>query len=189
MKKLNQILKYGIAGIGVGILIAYFFGIGDSSAIQHSLGTVFLAFVPDMFRLAGVKISRRLEFAFYMFIIPAMVVGIDFNVYKVSDWYDKVVHGFSGVLAAFVAKEFFDQSVKVNKGAFAFEPLFLLSFVALTGVGWECFEFLVDHTMGGTMQQLIHPGVEDTMLDLISAMTGGIIGTSLIAIPSKKVRK
>lgn len=183
MKKVNLGLKYGIAALGVGILIAYFFGVGDGSMIQHSLGTIFLAFVPDIFRLLGIKVSKQLEFWFYLFIIVAMVVGIDFNVYKMSEWYDKVVHGASGVLAAFVANELLQQSVKIQPGAIAFLPLFTISFVAFSAVGWECFEFLIDQTMGGSMQQLIRPGVEDTMFDMISAMIGGVIGTSFILLP------
>ncbi len=190
MRKINLILKYFITSIGVGILIAFFFGVGDiTSTIQHSLGTIFLAFVPSLFRLVGVKISKQLEFWFYLFVIVAMVVGIDLNVYKMSDWYDKVIHSASGVLAAFVAAEFLKQSVAGRIETPWFSTLFIISFAAFTAVAWECFEFLVDQTMDGHMQQLIRPGVEDTMFDLISALVGGVIGASLVPLFRSRIKK
>ena len=61
-------------------------------------------------------------------------------------------------------------------------------FRSLSAVLWECFEFAADQLLGQSMQQLISVGVEDTMWDMISATTGGIIGI-VIAFPVKRVRK
>ena len=121
-----------------------------------------------------------------------ILAGIDFDLYRT--WYifgnpcfDKIAHTLSGVLAAFVAKEVLDEcydgkDVKVT-GSKArvkhydtrFTWLFIVAFVALTAAGWECFEFLYDQIADGSMQQLIAPGVDDTMWDILGALAAGII--------------
>ena len=111
-------------------------------------------------------------------------MGIDFDVYKLVAPFDKIVHTCSGVLTAFGARELIDQaSGKPDK--IWFKALWSLSFVALVAVLWECFEFGCDQITGTSMQELIAPGIADTMYDMIVALIGGVIGT-VLAFPVRR---
>ena len=191
-EKINTCLKIIISLFGVGLFIAHLIDPIAWPKTASYLVTIILPFVPEIFKFFGVNSSIRLQIAFSLFLGLSMVMGIDFDLYKT--WYifgnpcfDKIVHTISGIMAAFVAKEILDgnydgRSVKVTGGKAVvkhydtrFTWLFIVSFVALTAAGWECFEFLYDQTTGGSMQQLIAPGVEDTMWDIVGALAAGII--------------
>ena len=137
--------------------------------------TIFLPFIPIILRkFFHLPISDLLETAFLTFLIPAMVVGIDADLYKCPWSYDKLVHCASGALTAFVAKEILDHCYKKDRNLL-FIYLFYIAFTALIAVAWEIFEFSYDQICGGTMQTLISEGVADTMWDLISAFAGGAV--------------
>jgi len=190
--RINLILKIIISLFGIGLFIAHLIDPVAWPKIGSYLVTIILPFVPDIFKGFGINTSSRLQIAFSLFLGLAMVAGIDFDLYRT--WYifgnpcfDKIAHTLSGVLAAFVAKEVLDEcydgkDVKVT-GSKArvkhydtrFTWLFIVAFVALTAAGWECFEFLYDQIADGSMQQLIAPGVDDTMWDILGALAAGII--------------
>lgn len=190
--KLNLSLKIIIALFGVGLTIAHFIDPVAWPKIWSYLVTIILPFGPDIIKFFGLNTSARLQIAFSLFLGLAMVMGIDFDLYKT--WYifgnpcfDKIVHCLSGVLTAFVAKEILDRNydgmdVKVT-GSKArvkhydtrFTWLFIVAFVALTAAGWECYEFLYDQITGGNMQELITAGVDDTMWDIVGALGFGIV--------------
>lgn len=190
--RINLIFKIIISLFGIGFFIAHLIDPVAWLKIGSYLVTIILPFVPDIFKGFGINTSNRLQIAFSLFLGLAMVAGIDFDLYKT--WYifgnpcfDKIAHTLSGVLAAFVAKEVLDEcydgkDVKVT-GSKArvkhydtrFTWLFIVAFVALTAAGWECFEFLYDQIADGSMQQLIAPGVDDTMWDILGALAAGII--------------
>lgn len=190
--RINLILKIIISLFGIGFFIAHLVDPVAWPKTGSYLVTIILPFVPDIFKGFGINTSTRLQIAFSLFLGLAMVGGIDFDLYKT--WYifgnpcfDKIAHTLSGVLAAFIAKEVLDEcydgkDVKVT-GSKArvkhydtrFTWLFIVAFVALTAAGWECFEFLYDQIADGSMQQLIAPGVDDTMWDILGALAAGII--------------
>ena len=190
--KINTCLKIIIALFGVGLFVAHLIDPVAWPKTASYLVTIILPFVPDILHLFGINSSVRLQIAFSLFLGLSMVAGIDFDLYKT--WYifgnpcfDKIAHTVSGVMAAFVAKEILDRnydgrSVKVTGGKAIvkhydtrFTWLFIVSFVALTAAGWECFEFLYDQFTGGNMQELIAPGVADTMWDIVGALAAGIV--------------
>ena len=195
MKKqdsLKKILKIVIALFGLGLAIMHVLYPAAWPKFLSYLATIILPFLPEILGFFGIKASTRLQIAYLLFLGLAMVMGIDFDLYK--NWYilgnpcfDKIVHTISGVFAAFVAKEALDSNydgkniktagsgavVKRYNSGFAW--LFIVSFVALSAAGWECFEFLYDQIAGGNMQELISSGLDDTMWDILSALTAGII--------------
>ena len=147
------------------------------------LATVVFPYVPDFFRLVKVNFSLPLVLAYEVFLIVALVLGIDLNWYSEvlvtadnDSYYDKIVHFFSGVLVAAVAQELFALHAHWNgdhKNNKSFQALFLMGAIALVAVGWECYEFLYDQIFGGHMQELVKSGVADTMWDMIAALIGG----------------
>jgi len=154
------------------------------------LATIILPYIPDLFKLIKVKISVPLMLAYEVFLVIAMVLGIDLDWYKEvlvaangDSYYDKIVHFSSGILAVAAGQEFFDLYTKqshVQKRVQWFQILFLLGVVAFIAVGWECYEFLYDEICGGHMQELVKTGVSDTMWDMIVSLIGGGIGVICI---------
>lgn len=184
MKRANQILKWIIFAAGIVFDILHFVDPERYPKLISYIATSLIPFVPDLIRALKVKVSDELELAYLLFIIPAMVVGIDMDLYKVPWHYDKIVHGASGVLVAFVAKEFADQNKLTKRNWFYI--LYILGIVALTAVAWECFEFSYDLIAGGHMQELVSTGVDDTMWDLIVAIVGGGLVAAGLVFCKKK---
>lgn len=188
MKKLatfTSVIKVLISGAGILMLIGWLIAPAAWPKPLSYLATIVLPYIPNFFRLIEVEFSTPLVLAYELFLIVAMVLGIDLNWYStvlvVADgdsYYDKIVHFASGVLVAVVGQELFalftrhGSSSKSNRW---FQALFLLGCVALVTVGWECFEFLYDTLCGGHMQELVKSGVADTMWDMIASLVGGII--------------
>lgn len=184
MKTAVKILKYTLAAVGVFLVVLYFVPNTGHTKIWSYLATILLPFVVDIVRLFGVKVSKEFEMCYLIFLIPAMVLGIDFDIYKVFYPLDKIAHGFSGVLSAFGAKEILDQASGKPDEKW-FRVLWTIAFVGFVAMLWECFEFTCDQIGGTSMQQLIAPGIADTMYDMIVAMVGGIIGTIFIFVRRK----
>ncbi len=187
MKSVIKILKIGILLAGAGLAIAHFLPNSSFPKIWSYLATMALPFGIDLLRFLGVKVSRRLEVAYLLFLIPAMVMGIDLDIYKVFYPFDKIVHTLSGVLTAFTARELLDQA-SGKPDQMWFKALFSISFVAFVAVLWECFEFACDQISGTHMQELITAGIEDTMYDIIVALIGGVIGT-VLAFPVRRNKR
>ena len=181
MKKLIIFLKVGIVLTGAALAILHFIPGTGFPKIWSYLATMGLPFAMDILRLIGIKVSRRFEIAYLLFLVPAMVLGIDFDWYKIIYPFDKIVHTLSGVLTAFGAREIIDQA-SGKPDQMWFKALFSMAFVALVAVLWECFEFSMDQIAGMHMQELISTGVADTMFDMIVALIGGTIGT-ILAFP------
>lgn len=186
MKRLINFLKIGIVATGAVLAIIHFIPGTNFPKIWSYLATMALPFAMDVLRLIGVKVSKRFEIAYLLFLIPAMVVGIDFDVYKIVYPFDKIVHTLSGVLTAFGAREIIDQA-SGKPDQMWFKALFSMAFVAFVAVLWECFEFSADQIAGMHMQELISTGVADTMFDMIVALIGGVIGT-ILAFPTRRIR-
>ena len=181
LKIFKWVLKWGILLTGAVLAVLYFIPGTGFTKIWSYLATMALPFVMDVLRIFGIKVSDRFEIAYLIFIIPAMVLGIDFDVYRIIYPFDKIVHGASGVLAAFGAREIIDQA-SGKPDEMWFKALWSISFVALTAALWECFEFSCDQVLGQDMQELIAPGLQDTMWDIIVALLGGMVGT-ILAFP------
>jgi len=200
LKFFNRLIKLILVALSVGLIIAYFISPENWSKPASYIVTIPLVFGMDILKFFGLGLSDRFETAYLLFLIPAMVLGINFDWYKTvylfgEPCFDKVAHALSGVLSAFAAKEILDKAydglelttkgdshIKTRRYNRAFMLLFLVATVALIAVLWEIFEFSYDQITGGSMQQLIAPGVDDTMWDLIAALGCGFV----VSIPLSK---
>ena len=204
-QKINYFLKIGISLSGLIFTSLYFIDASTWHKHPSYLVTIFLPFIPELLAKLGFKTTTRLQIAFNLFLVIAMVLGIDLDWYKTIiimgyPSYDKIVHTISGFLAAFGAKEILDhfydgkdvtdqtgritekkagssgQSIVKRKIYHSgFAFLFIICFVVFTAAMWECFEFTYDQLCGGHMQELNAPGVGDTMGDIISASIAGFL--------------
>jgi|InofroStandDraft_1065614.scaffolds.fasta_scaffold39424_2 uncharacterized membrane protein YjdF len=178
-----RILKLLISLTGILMFVGWLVAPNFWTKPLSYLATVVFPYVPDFFRLVKVNFSLPLVLAYEVFLIIALVLGIDLNWYSEilvtadnDSYYDKIVHFFSGVLVAAVAQELFALHTHRNgdhKNNKWFQALFLMGAIALVAVGWECYEFLYDQIFGGHMQELVKSGVADTMWDMIAALIGG----------------
>lgn len=186
LETLIRILKILIAASGVIFLVAWIISPATWTKPLSYLATVVLPFVPDIFRQFGFKASNSLVLAYEVFLVAAMVLGIDLDWYKYvlvtaenDSYYDKIVHFLSGILVVAAGQEFFElyqRQSKSRRSVQWFQCLFLMGAVALVAVGWECYEFLYDLFFDGNMQELVKSGVSDTMWDMIVSLIGGGIG-------------
>lgn len=202
MKKLeilNRGLKILISLSGVLLFVGWIIAPTVWVKPLSYIATMVLPFAPDFFKMLKIEVSTPLIFAYELFLIVAMVLGIDFNWYSQvlvtannDSYYDKIVHFSSGILVVFAGQEFFSIFQKQSgvqekrRDIRWFQILFLISVVALVAVGWECFEFLYDQLFDGSMQELVKSGVNDTMWDMIVSLIGGAIGVIFIVWNTEK---
>ena len=145
---------------------------------------VILPFLPEIFsKLFRIKISYRVELMYY--IILALSLGISADLYKTVPLYDKAVHTLSGAGTALIGF-YMLRYFKAEKTPAVFRGMFMIFFSISVAVAWEFFEFFCDKCLGQHMQQLVTTGVDDTMLDMLVATIGAIIGGVLMA--NKKVQ-
>jgi len=139
-------------------------------------------------KLFKVKISFRLQLTYFIFLFFSLFLGICLDFYKTAPHFDKVIHFFSGALSviiAFYALKFF----KADKTSKPFQAVFIICFCVSIAVAWEFFEFFCDKVLGQNMQQLLQPGVDDTMFDLLFATIGACVGTMILMRYTKSVEK
>lgn len=147
---------------------------------------VILPFLPEIFsKLFRIKISYRVELMYYIFLILALSLGISADLYKTVPLYDKAVHTLSGAGTALIGF-YMLRYFKAEKTPAIFRGMFMIFFSISVAVAWEFFEFFCDKCLGQHMQQLVTTGVDDTMLDMLVATIGAIIGGVLMA--NKKVQ-
>lgn len=188
MKKIaiiTTVLKVLISLSGILMLIGWLIVPTYWSKPLSYLATIVLPYVPNLFKLAKIEFSAPLILAYEVFLIIAMVLGIDLNWYSEvlvaannDSYYDKIVHFASGALVAVVGQELFvlhERQNSKHQSSRWFQVLFLLGIVAIVALGWECYEFFYDEICGGHMQELVKSGVADTMWDMIASLIGGII--------------
>ena len=189
IKQINLCIKVVIITIGVLLAVLYLVPGTQFYKIWSYLATIALAFAPEIWRYVfRLKLSDQTELAYYLFLIPAMIMGIDLDVYKAWAPFDKIVHCGSGVLAAVVAWEILEQVfAKKQMPAKWFRCLFMVCFATMTAAAWECFEYGSDKLFGTHMQELISVGLDDTMQDVLVAIAGSIITAGLIVAISKSM--
>ena len=147
---------------------------------------VILPFLPEIFsKLFRIKISYRVELMYYIFLILALSLGISADLYKTVPLYDKAVHTLSGAGTALIGF-YMLRYFKAEKTPAVFRGMFMIFFSISVAMAWEFFEFFCDKCLGQHMQQLVTTGVDDTMLDMLVATIGAIIGGVLMA--NKKVQ-
>ncbi len=144
------------------------------------IASLLLPFLPDIIKLATkgrFTLPFHLELVYLIFLVISLFLGIDLDAYRLIPYFDKVTHLISGVLTVILGNLILSR-YKLGQSPCAFRIIFVLSISMGVAVLWEYFEFFCDTFLGQSMQQLLKPGVEDTMTDLLSASLG-----SLIALP------
>lgn len=198
MKKLNKIdpvpmpqlilwwvIRASLLGFGI-------YGLLHNSTTQFLMGLFAIAFTHmwDMWQLFGGKafITRIGYFPqtlLNIFIGFGVVVGYVLNTKTNFPYVDILEHFMAGVVAAYFAYDFavvFQGKSRHLSPALA--SMFSLLFSVFISVAWEFYEFTMDRLYGYTLQQsfiLDEGGLLDTMLDLILASAGALVGMFFVA--------
>ena len=115
-----------------------------------------------------------------IFALPILLliihIIIDFyGIYIKFEWLDLPMHFLGGALISYSYYRLLKTMQKYEYIGFIHNILlfiFVISFVALTAIFWELYEFVLDSIDLGTRQTHIR----DTMIDLSLGLAGGICG-------------
>lgn len=198
MKKLNKIkpipLWHQIIwwAVRASLLIFGIYGFLHNSTTQFLMGIFAIAFTHlwDMFQLFGGKsfitrVSYQAQTMLNIFICFGVVIGYVLNTKTNFQYVDIIEHFISGVVASYFAYDFAvafqGKSRHLSPGLAAF---FSLCFSCFILVAWEFYEFTMDRLYGYTLQVssiLSEDGLIDTMIDMILAGAGSVLGMFWVA--------
>ncbi len=116
-----------------------------------------------------VRIPAEFQLMAVVFVFATLFLGEMLNYYDRFDWWDTVLHAFSGLLLGvfgfllvYVLNENRSVDMTLRPGFLAF---FAFLFAVSFGTLWEIFEFAMDQLFDKTMQ---NNSLVDTMWDLIA---------------------
>lgn len=149
-----------------------------------------LTFVPRLLmKIWKIRCPIVIELIFLGFCSCAIIFGEIFEFYILFEWWDDLLHTFSGgfiALIGYIIINIFNQKENVN---LKLSPGFVACFAFFLAMGcealWEAFEWTMDSLFGSNMQRYMHnitnepflgrAALEDTMSDIIEVMFGSII--------------
>lgn len=118
------------------------------------------------------KKTLLFELIFVTFLVAFLyIIGLEFLLYWVTDWYDIVMHFLGGLwIALFATYLFFVlRVVEIPTHNRVVIVLVTLGSVLIVGLGWELWELFSGLTF-------VFKDLGDTILDLIMDMIGGTAG-------------
>ena len=177
-----RVLQVGMFGIfAVGVLIG-----NPGVAVNSGVGLL-VTFLPALLArnldvTMDVKLVLWIAIAMFLHALGTLPLpGLEFStLYRETWWWDHVTHTLSASLVAGVAYTV-ARALDERSEALSFPQRFLfaylLTFVLAFGVLWELLEFYVSVTsrLLGIPGILTQYGIEDTILDLVYDMVGGLL--------------
>jgi hypothetical protein len=170
--------------------------------VLQSLMGIILLFLPSIFRKQiQVTFTDGMQIMFVLFLFAAIILGEVQNFYRKFQYWDTLLHTFSGVLLGAFGFSFIDilndnKEIKIELSA-KFVSVFSFCFAITIDTFWEILEFAMDLLMDLNMQQyMLHDGtaligkaaVFDTMKDLIVDALGALV-ICIIGYFMIKIRK
>lgn len=164
LKKLINV----IIGISTLLLIYYvYIHISPLDIEKILLGVVglILVIVPIICeKFKYIKIEKYIKLIYYFFLLVAFILGILFQFYYSTTYFDLFVHGLFGLLLSIIL----GSKIKIN----SFKDFIkILSIVIFIGFLWESIEYFSDVFLKTDHQEKIS-GAGDTMTDLLISMLG-----------------
>lgn len=178
----------------VGILLVGLYD-GDSSIIVNTAVALCVTHLPAVLeREYGVSLDARLSLwiTSAVFLHAFGMVGVPWtplNPYQSVWWWDHLTHSLSASVVAAVGYST-ARIVDSHSGVIEIPPRFMFVYIVLFvlafGVLWEVLEFAVSRLafLIGGKPVLVQYGIEDTLLDLVFDVVGGVAvatrGTELL---------
>ena len=145
--------------------------------------------IPTLLKKLKISINNTIEKMYLILIFLSGTLGRIYRLYYITNWYDTLVHGISGILT-FILAQIIIKHYKLNKNIL-FNIIFGITLTMSLGTLWELTEFDIDQIFKTNMQS-VETGLLDTMKDLSIATITSII-TAIIYLKSemqyKKINK
>lgn len=197
-----KFLKKNNLGIIVFIVFFSLFGIGmciyhlritndSEGALSGILMPLFLLIPPLCYRIFRIRPVRSLTWAIYIFSFLAFGLGVAARLYRLTDWYDKIVHFCSGYFFTMIGMGIFyylkkDKVIEPDKDC-ALSAWLSGATSFFIAVIWEIFEYTDSLLIPGhDPQRVAATGVGDTMTDLIASSIGAVFAVVFIVLYYKK---
>lgn len=170
-------IAYAMQGV---ILLEGIFGL-----FIHDPSIIFTAFIGFFLTCIPYLIGRRIQVTLpwevnflIAFAVFLHVAGYSQQLYILMyPYYDKFAHFISSITVAVLA---FVSILLINR--FSCTKLarwqiffYIVIFTMAIGAFWEIYEYLLDTFFGSYLTKLLQHGLDDTMIDLIIDLVGGII--------------
>lgn len=161
-------------------------------AILFLTSPLFL-FIPKItYKLLHMNSDSTITFIIYIFCILSFTIGMAFGGYSKIPFYDKSVHGLSGVFFALIGYFIFyclkpKRIIEKNDKYLAIYTAFS---TAMTSAAiWEVYEYIYGMLTGTDPQGVLRSGIGDTMLDTIACGIGAVIFCIILYIKYTKSEK
>ena len=187
-KLINWIIIIGVSLFSIFFLLFgnHERGIYKSLIIISIIPVLLIPFFID--KIFNIKIEPEIELVYLLFIFVSQFLGGSLNFYKNISFYDKAIHGISGVMTSILAIVILVKTKSYSQNPLWVNILFIICVTLSVAALWEFFEFINDNIFNKDAQKVFKTGVDDTMLDMLSAFIGSII-FSIIYIIEDKINK
>jgi len=124
----------------------------------------------------NLDISSKFEIVLVAFIYASLFLGEMHRFYDKFWWWDKMLHGFSGLIIGnigLIIISYLNSNSKINMNLSPFfVSFFVFCFSLSIGAIWEIYEYAMDKFFGFFMQR---GSLDDTMIDIILDAAGALI--------------
>lgn len=177
MKKINNIIIFiSIIGEIIYFILNPLFTIDN---ILLLLAYIPVIFIPRIFNYilknSKIKIGYGIEFVYLIFLILAFLFGSIMGFFSKIYWYDSFTHFLSGIFTAYMGIILLIWLNRYKEKDIIFNVIYMIFITLSIAVFWECIEFSIDKILGTDTQKVLTTGVNDTMKDMICALTGAIL--------------
>lgn len=191
-RRQHSICLITLAVFTVGLIYALI--VLNVEAILASILGMILAFIgPIINKLFKVKMSWVIEAAIQLFMIGGIGLGIVVDLYGRTEFWDLIMHAYSGFLVGMVAFSLIYCLIKDTnvKRKYLFSIVGAVAISLSVALLWEVFEFSMDSIFGSNWQRwdVISENPRDALLNTMWDMIVCLIGTvvfACISIPLKK---
>lgn len=172
----------------VSILCSLVFTLMSNHWVGTLGGTIVLivTFVVDYINYKFFKINTAITSIVYIYCIFSLVMGNMWDFYDKIEWWDILMHVLSGIILGIIGDMILNTHVNDGKLSAIVRFLFIVGISCFVGVIWEIYEFTIDSLLNLDTQLAKSSGVTDTMLDLITDLTGGVGIGLYLTIGNKK---
>ncbi len=174
MKKWAFYSKW-ILRLGIVIAGIYDIAISNYVGLAGGIGVLAASFLVDFVNTKKRIFDYEVIASLSIFCIFAHVMGVMFDFYDFLNWWDLLMHLFSGIVLAFVGNSILNRFQKREYVHIFIRIVFVIGVACIGGVLWEIFEYSADNLLGLDTQKFAATGLNDTMQDFITDFLGAII--------------
>ena len=150
----------------------------DIKKILLALIGFIIILIPIIYeKFKHIEIEKYIKLIYYFFLFVAFILGILFQFYYSTIYFDLFAHGLFGLLVSIIL------GTKIKTNSFK-DVIKILSIVIFIGFVWESIEFFSDVFLRTDHQEKIS-GAGDTMTDLLIS----VLGSGVYIIHNKIMNK